>query len=109
MSAAIQRPSDLLARYGGEEFAVILPETDKFGAGLVAENLRQAIEALAIPHAASHGGSVTISAGVSWASIDRDNMGAELLRAADQALYEAKSGGRNRVVRAAERRALRIA
>jgi diguanylate cyclase (GGDEF)-like protein/PAS domain S-box-containing protein len=109
MSAALQRPSDLLARYGGEEFAVILAETDKFGAGLVAENLRRAIEELAIAHAASHGGCVTISAGVSWASIDRDNMGAALLREADQALYEAKGGGRNRVVRAAEHRALRIA
>jgi diguanylate cyclase (GGDEF)-like protein/PAS domain S-box-containing protein len=113
MSAVVQRPSDLLARYGGEEFAVILPETDKFGAGLVAENLRQAIEALAIPHAGSHadshGGCVTISAGVSWASIDSDNTGAALLREADQALYEAKKAGRNRVVRAAEHRTLRIA
>jgi diguanylate cyclase (GGDEF)-like protein/PAS domain S-box-containing protein len=111
MSEVVQRPGDLLARYGGEEFAVILPETDKFGAGLVAENIRRAVEAQGIPHAGATNSLITISVGVSCMSIDRDNMGPDLLQEADQALYEAKNTGRNRVVRAADKdiRSLRIA
>ncbi len=111
MSEVVQRPGDLLARYGGEEFAVILPETDSFGAGLVAENIRRAVEAQAIPHANSIDGPITISVGVSCMRIDRDNTGPDLLREADQALYDAKNEGRNRVVRAPDTdfRTLRIA
>jgi len=109
MSEVVQRPGDLLARYGGEEFAVILPES--FGAGLVAENIRRAVEAQAIPHANSIDGPITISVGVSCMRIDRDNTGPDLLREADQALYDAKNEGRNRVVRAPDTdfRTLRIA
>jgi diguanylate cyclase (GGDEF)-like protein/PAS domain S-box-containing protein len=103
MSEVVQRPGDLLARYGGEEFAVILPETDKVGATLVAENIRRAVEAQAIPHAGSVNGLVTISVGVSWKWMDRDNMGPALLGEADQALYEAKGSGRNCVVCAPEK------
>jgi diguanylate cyclase (GGDEF)-like protein/PAS domain S-box-containing protein len=111
MSEVVQRPGDLLARYGGEEFAVILPETDKFGAGLVAENIRRAVEAQAIPHAGATNSLITISVGVGCMSIDRDNMGPVLLQEADQALYEAKNAGRNRVVRAPDKdfRSLKIA
>jgi diguanylate cyclase (GGDEF)-like protein/PAS domain S-box-containing protein len=111
MSEVVQRPGDLLARYGGEEFAVILPETDKCGATRVAENIRRAVEAQAIPHTGSANGLVTISVGMSWMWMDRDNMGPALLREADQALYRAKGSGRNCVVCAPEKdiRALRIA
>ncbi len=102
MSEVVQRPGDLLARYGGEEFAVILPDTDKAGAILVAENIRRAVEAQAIPHPGSSKGLVTISVGVSWMWMERDNIGPALLQEADQSLYEAKHNGRNCVVCAAD-------
>ncbi|HRP98322.1 MAG TPA: diguanylate cyclase [Rhodocyclaceae bacterium] len=101
LAARLNRPSDLVARYGGEEFAVILPETDADGAWRVAEALRRAIQASEIAHEGSSTESlVTISIGVAAtvpAGADSTGMAA-LLRRADEALYEAKRGGRNRVV-----------
>ncbi|MBI3131834.1 MAG: diguanylate cyclase [Acidobacteria bacterium] len=93
-----RRTTDLVARYGGEEFVAVLPDTDAEGAGLVAEAMRASVEALAIPHAHSGtGGRLTLSLGVAtW----QGAMGGDpltLLKAADQALYRAKQGGRNRV------------
>ncbi len=85
------RSSDTAARYGGEELAVILPETDIEGALKVAEKARKLIEARAGDVA---GRTVTISMGI--ASFGPDNDGpAELIAAADRALYKAKSAGRN--------------
>lgn len=102
LSRTLQRPTDMAARYGGEEFGVILPDTDMRGAGHIAEQLRGAIERLKIPHdhaeAAPH---VTISIGVAAERPERDENGPEgLLRRADDALYRAKKGGRNRVATA---------
>ncbi len=90
------RASDFVARYGGEEFAVLLTTTDRDSARKVAEQIRAAVEATEFPER-----KVTISAGVATfgGSIrDRES----LLRAADEALYAAKRGGRNRVVHAAD-------
>jgi diguanylate cyclase (GGDEF)-like protein len=88
------RTGDAVYRYGGEEFLVLLPEQSIEAAALAAERLRAAVEALAVPHPG--GGVVTVSAGV--ASIgDGDCRPDELFELADQALYRAKSGGRNRV------------
>lgn len=94
------RPVDLAARYGGEEFACLLPDTPLDGAVAVAQRLRLGLQALAIPHAASIvSPSVTISIGVVGTASGPVTMEpAALLKAADQALYEAKRGGRNRVV-----------
>ncbi len=99
ISQVLKRPQDLLARYGGEEFVVILPETDEVGALNVAEGIRAAIEAQTIPHRMSKvSGYVTVSVGVCVMVANLvDNKDVHLFRA-DQALYKAKQGGRNRVV-----------
>jgi diguanylate cyclase (GGDEF)-like protein len=97
LQATLRRPGDLVARYGGEEFCVVLPEADGPHALEVAEHLRAAIAALALPHAAVADGQVTISVGA--AAIAPTPLGAAdaLLRAADNALYAAKGAGRNTV------------
>jgi diguanylate cyclase (GGDEF)-like protein len=92
----IFRPGDFVTRYGGEEFAVILTETDLDGALLVAERIRETVENLRIEHPASPVSRwVTASVGVSATVPTRDGDPEMLLLAADQALYEAKSAGRN--------------
>jgi len=90
------RITDLAARYGGEEFVVVLPETDAFGALVVAERIRRAMEAHAWPLRA-----VTISIGVSTLGAGTADADA-LLTDADRALYRSKAGGRNRVIHAAD-------
>lgn len=96
--AGERRPGDLAARYGGEEFAMILPNCDAAGALVVAEHIRQEVRRQAIPHAASPDGIVTISLGIG--SCNQARRGAttsNLVATADQALYRAKAGGRDRV------------
>lgn len=94
-----RRPGDLAARYGGEEFVLVLANANQQQARLVAERVRDKIVALAIPHEGSSHGSVTASFGVASLVPGSHEGGPEvLLLAADQALYRAKEGGRNRVV-----------
>jgi two-component system chemotaxis family response regulator WspR len=95
---AAHRASDLAARYGGEEFAVVLANTDLAGAMTVAEGIRARVAALAIPHADAPEGVITVSAGVATDTKSAENGVTQLIGAADRALYEAKRGGRNRVV-----------
>jgi diguanylate cyclase (GGDEF)-like protein/PAS domain S-box-containing protein len=94
--AIIHRPSYLLARYGGEEFVVILPETDHTAARDVAEQIRSAVEQLNIPHEGNPHNCVTVSVGCATRSPRPDTTPELLFTAADQALYLAKAGGRNR-------------
>ncbi|KQP35339.1 GGDEF domain-containing protein [Pseudorhodoferax sp. Leaf274] len=95
----INRGTDVLARYGGEEFAAVLPASDKLGAQRVAEKIRAAVEALAIPHLASSAAPrVTVSLGVACHDPrDGHHAADELLELADRALYVAKRNGRNQV------------
>lgn len=94
----LKRPGDLLARYGGEEFVTLLTHTGMHGARLIADALRSSIEDLGIEHAESPLHVVTISVGVATMVPDRHTEPDALVQAADQALYEAKRSGRNRVM-----------
>ncbi len=97
------RARDFTARYGGEEFVLLLPGTVLEQALLVAEKARQAVERLALPHPASSCAKVvTLSVGAAAVSQLADNEAscARLLALADQALYAAKKGGRNRIATA---------
>ncbi len=98
INGIIKRSMDFAGRYGGEEFAVILPATDEHGAMTVGEKIRATIEAAAIPHQRSYlGGVVTVSIGVAVMLPDLTTEAVLLIDAADQALYTAKSSGRNQV------------
>lgn len=106
LTAVRHRPDDNVSRYGGEEFLVILPCTDREEAQAIAEGLRESIEALRIPNAASPTGFLTISIGVATLNgsktLPQDKplpiIASGLIRRADNALYAAKNQGRNRVV-----------
>jgi diguanylate cyclase (GGDEF)-like protein/PAS domain S-box-containing protein len=97
----IHRSSDLFARYGGEEFVAVLPNTDSGGAQLVAEQIRLAVEMLGLPHSGNPHGVVTVSIGCATQALGHDAVSTVLVEAADQALYQAKSAGRNRIELAA--------
>lgn len=91
------RSIDLPVRFGGEEFAILLPDTDKDGALLVAEKIRRSADALSIPRLGSRPGRpVTVSCGLATYPDDCTNQD-ELMRCADQAMYLAKNLGRNQV------------
>lgn len=95
------RGADLACRYGGEEFVVAMPDTTPDIAEQVAERLRQAIAGEPFVIAAT-GQRVTVTASIGIATLELDDTdSAALLRRADKALYAAKNGGRNRVVRQA--------
>jgi diguanylate cyclase (GGDEF)-like protein len=102
LAGALGRAGDLVARYGGEEFVALLPDLAEEAAVALAERLRAGVEALGLPHpSSSASGVVTISARVASMTADERHSPAALVAAADRALYQAKRGGRNRVIRAA--------
>ncbi|TAK92667.1 MAG: GGDEF domain-containing protein, partial [Aquabacterium sp.] len=98
LQTTLRRPEDLIARYGGEEFIAVLPRTDANYAAAIAERVRVAVEALQMRHESSSASHfVTVSVGVVSCKADFQMKSSALISAADQALYQAKHEGRNRV------------
>ena len=102
LKAAVKRPADLLARYGGEEFVVLLPDTELAGGETVARWMQDSVAALAMPHEAAPGGRVSFSMGLACAVPGPGIEPESLIARADQALYRAKTAGRNRIELAPE-------
>ncbi|TYC84175.1 diguanylate cyclase [Acetobacterium wieringae] len=99
LRTALSRPTDMVVRYGGEEFIVLLAETDKEEALSNAHRLLKKVEALAIPHEGSVvKNCITVSIGVATLLPDHHSRHEDLVKMADEALYQAKSNGRNQVV-----------
>lgn len=99
LQASATRAGDLAARYGGEEFVILAPDIDIEGALVIAERARAAVELLNLPHERSAAAPVvTISVGVACFTVADGESPDGLIEAADEALYRAKSEGRNRVV-----------
>lgn len=90
------REVDVLARLGGEEFAILLPDTRRLGAAVLAERTRAAIENTPIKYGDE---DISITASIGMASISSEDVSSisELVRIADNRLYLAKDGGRNRI------------
>jgi diguanylate cyclase (GGDEF)-like protein len=103
-TSTVRRPADVVARFGGEEFGIILPDTDAAGAFLLADGLRTRVERLGWAHAASPAGVVTLSGGCASMTPMVGETATDLLNSADEALYEAKRQGRNRIESAVFRR-----
>jgi diguanylate cyclase (GGDEF)-like protein len=98
LAVGARRAGDLVARYGGEEFGVVLPDCSDESARQLAERLRERIAGLALPHDASDvAPHVTISVGGATSMPKSGVTAGDLIRSADEALYEAKRGGRDRV------------
>jgi len=91
------RKEELFSRYGGEEFAIVLPETNREGATLLAERLSKAISQTPF-HYEDKTYNVTISAGIATTVGEKGITPPELIRRADEKLYQAKNEGRNRVL-----------
>jgi diguanylate cyclase (GGDEF)-like protein len=96
IKACARRPGDVAARYGGEEFVVLLPGVRRERVHALAEEIREAVEALALPHPGHALGRITVSVGVAAVSAP-ESLQATLVDAADRALYRAKAAGRNAV------------
>jgi two-component system cell cycle response regulator len=90
------RRDEVFARYGGEEFAIVLPETNLEGARALADGLREKVEQSRFVFQ-NESIQVTISIGVAMLG-EPDRTSMDLIKRADQKLYDAKRGGRNKVV-----------
>lgn len=96
ITGSIRRPADTAARYASEEFIVVLPNTPAAGASEIAEKILGVICSCGIEHERSEHGCLTASIGAVSGTPQSDDVIA-VIRAADEALYNAKATGRNRV------------
>jgi len=98
MSSTLRRPADFIARYGGEEFVAVLSDTDITGAVHIGECIRKAVEDSRIQHEHSLASEcVTLSVGAATTVPRQEVSSLLLVEVADNALYDAKQAGRNRV------------
>jgi diguanylate cyclase (GGDEF)-like protein len=102
LASCIHRPTDMVARIGGEEFAVILGETGREGALVVAENIRSVVEAGKVPYTDPHGvvsdTQISVSIGINSITPGPGLEIGEFIREADKNLYTAKKTGRNKII-----------
>lgn len=99
LAAVAERPTDLVARFGGEEFVLVMPHTTVSGAMAVVTQLRASLAKLAWSHGASDvSPHITLSFGVTELPLGQAASAEQLLKRADDLLYQAKREGRNRVV-----------
>ena len=96
LTSVFKRDYDIVARYGGEEFIVLLHGINADHASQLAENAKQKIESMTIDHRGKKVGA-TISAGIMCCVPNFNTISDSIISCADQALYIAKQGGRNRV------------
>jgi len=97
ISGSLKRITDFSARWGGEEFTVLLPNTDPAGGKRIAEQIREAVAAIEIPCANGDITKVTVSIGANIHAPSPDSSIDVFISKADEALYESKSSGRNKV------------
>jgi len=96
IAGSLSRPDDFAARYGGEEFAVILPNTDEIGARYIASRILNNVRERNIPHEKNEAADrVTVSIGLTTSAAIYDQMAADYIKRADEALYHSKRNGRN--------------
>jgi diguanylate cyclase (GGDEF)-like protein len=93
--AQARRAGELVARYGGDEFVILLPDTSSHEALRAAQRIRRDVRSLAVPHAETAAGIVTVSLGVASLVPSEQHVFDDLLRQADAALYRAKKSGRD--------------
>ncbi|MDU7588269.1 GGDEF domain-containing protein [Diaphorobacter nitroreducens] len=96
LKSSVTRATDLAARYGGEEFVCLLPETPAADAQMLAERVRQGVNAMALPNELASPPHLTLSIGVAT-QLGGQASAAQLLAQADEQLYAAKHAGRDRV------------
>ncbi|MTD34216.1 diguanylate cyclase [Paludibacterium denitrificans] len=98
IARSIKRPQDIAARFGGEEFVIILPDTALHGAQEVAGRIQSAVAGLQIEHLHSAFTRLTVSIGCACSQELQETEQPDLMQAADRALYQAKTAGRNQVM-----------
>jgi len=94
---SVRRSGDFVARYGGEEFVILLSDTVQSGAAEIAERIRKEVEDTVIPFTDGKTARITVSIGVNTEIPTTNSISEFFIKRADDALYAAKNGGRNRV------------